>query len=229
MKTTSDLLISFCILAGIVSACQKNIDLKEIILDFDSHTGATPAYDPDRVMPSHLSKNKDYKPFMIDSEVMNLALYKPVNASDKPVSGELEQLTDDIKTSGEFDFVGGPAWVQVDLEEAISIHAIVVWHHYKNADIFDDVIVCVSDDEDFSRNVITLYNNDHDNSSGIGMGVDSAYISSVWGNIIDARDQSYTGTTARFIRVYTNRNVDGTVPRYLEIAAYGLRNRRQEE
>ena len=46
---------------------------------------------------------------MIDSEVMNLALYKPASASDKPVTGELEQLTDDIKTSGEFDFDTNPA------------------------------------------------------------------------------------------------------------------------
>ena len=159
--------------------------------------------------------------FMIDMDVMNLALYKPVTSDEEPVTGELEQITDDIKTSGEFDFVGGPAWIQVDLEESASIHAIVIWHYYENADIFDDVIVSVSDDENFSWDVRTLYNNDHDNSSGMGTGQDSAYISSLWGNIVDARGLNSTGTNARFVRVYTKGNADGAIPRYIEIAVYG--------
>ncbi len=221
IKATYRQLIVIGLLACINGACQKKIDLRELIVDIDSHTGATPAYDPDRVIPSHLSKNNNYRPFMIDINVMNLALYKPVTSNEEPVTGELEQITDDIKTSGEFDFVGGPAWVQVDLEESSSIHAIVIWHHYENADIFDDVIVCVSDDEDFSGDVRTLYNNDHDNSSGMGMGQDSAYISSLWGNIVDARGLNFTGTNARFVRVHTKRNADGTIPRYIELAVYG--------
>jgi hypothetical protein len=222
MRTTNRLLFSICLFSFISSACKQQVNLTELIVDIDGQTGSTPAYDPDRVIPLHLSTKKDFEPLMVDPDIMNLAIYKPVSASDEPVVGELEQLTDDIKTSGDFDYVGGPAWIQVDLQEPASIHAIVVWHYYTNQDIFDDVIVCISEEVDFTRNVVTLYNNDHDNSSGLGAGKDSAYISSIWGNIIDARDPRNEGTTARFVRVYTSKNFDGTSPRYLELAVYGF-------
>ena len=220
----SHILLMICLLSFFATSCQQQINLAELIVDIDSQTGATPAYNPERVIPPHLHRSKEHKPIMVDPDIMNLALYMPVTASEEPQSGELEQLTDDIKTSGEFDFIEGPAWVQVDLEETVSVHAIAVWHYYANADIFDDVIVCASNDGNFSDNFLTLFNNDNDNSSGLGMGKDSAYIETVWGNIIDARGPDSRGMDARFIRVYTRRNTDGTLPRYLELAVYGFGN-----
>ncbi len=214
--------LCICIFLFITSSCQQKIDLREYIVDIDGGTGATPAYDPDRIIPPHLGMKKYYKPFMVDPDILNLAFHMPATASEDPRTGELEQLTDDIKTSGEFDFVGGPSWVQVDLEKPALIHAIVVWHYYRNADIFDDVIVSISDNVDFSGDINVLFNNDHDNSSGMGIGKDSAYISTIWGNLVDACGPDSHGTKARFIRVYSGRNTDGSLPRYLEVAAYGF-------
>ena len=158
---------------------------------------------------------------MVIPGLTNLALDKPVRANEEPIVGEIEQLNDGLKTSGEFDFIEGPSWVQVDLEESASIHAVAIWHYYKNPVIYDDVIVRISDDKDFSKNVTTLFNNDHDNSSKMGKGKDTAYISRWWGELIDARDADRKGKTARYVRLYTGKSVGGKLPRYVEIAVYG--------
>jgi len=150
-----------------------------------------------------------------------MALYKPVTSSSKPTIGELEQITDGIKTSGRFDIVEGPKWIQVDLKAPAEIHAVAVWHFYKNPIIYDDVIVEIADDAEFSRNVRMLFNNDHDDSSGRGKGKDTAYISRWWGELIDARDTDRTPAVARFVRFYTRQSADGARPRYVELAVYG--------
>ncbi len=203
--------------------CPKDgIELVELDLELDAITSATPPRGSlEDISPPHLRKTKKREPFMVVQGLENLALFKPVTVSEKPITGEIEQITDGIKTSEGFDFVEGPGWIQVDLEEPASIHAIVVWHFYKSPVIYDDIIVRVSDDANFSQNVRTLFNNDHDNSAGMGTGSDTAYLSVGWGEIVDARDVDLTPVTARFIRVYTGKSTDGLSPRYVEIAVYG--------
>ena len=211
--------------APMVEDSDSKIMLTELKLDVVAYTGATPARDLESVSPPHLRKEKKRPPpFMVVPGLKNLALYKLVTASSKPIIGELEQLTDGVKTSGGFDFVEGPNWVQVDLGEPASIHAIVVWYFYMTPVIFDDVIVRISNDVNFSQNVITLFNNDHDNSAGMGKGNDTAFISRWWGEIIDARNTDHTGTTARYVRVNTAASVNGMFSRYVEIAVYGKPN-----
>ena len=60
--------------------------------------------------------------------------------------------------------------MQVDLGEASSIYAIVLWHDHRYIQVMHDVIVQVSDDPEFKNGVTTLFNNDVDNSSGLGVG-----------------------------------------------------------
>ena len=217
-----------------VSGCKKDnpkpsketVALVELDLELDAVTFPTPPRSGtlEDISPPHLRKyNKDEKrkPFMVVEGLENLAMFKPVTLSAEPIVGELEQITDGIKTSDGFDFVEGPAWVQVDLEEPASIHAIVVWHYHKTLVIFNDVIVQIADDAYFSQNVRTLFNNDHDNSAGMGKGSDTAYIPTGLGEIVDARNEDLTLATARYIRVYTGKSTDGLLPRYVEIAVYG--------
>jgi hypothetical protein len=192
-------------------------------LGLDTITRATPRYKPNAVRPPHLRKERRRPSLKVARGVKNLAINKPVTADSKPRMGELEQITDGIKTSGEFDIVEGPSWVQVDLGAQASIHAVAVWHFYKNPIIYNDVIVAVADDVDFSRNVRMLFNNDHDNSSHLGKGKDTAFISRWWGEVVDTRGSDRTGTTARFVRLYTGRSMDGAPPRYVELAVYGVK------
>lgn len=205
---------------------KAEVELVELELELDAITAATSRDSIEEISPPHLRKyNKDEKrkPFMVVDGLENLSMFKPVTVSTEPTIGEIEQINDGIMSSGDFDFVEGPSWVQVDLEESVSIHAIVLWHYHKSVVIYNDIIVQISDDVDFSQNVRTLFNNDHDNSTGMGKGDDTVYISSGWGEIIDARDEKLTPSAARYVRVYTSRSTDGLPPRYVEVTVYGKR------
>ena len=206
-----------------LSAPGCNMGMTRLKLGMDAVTHATPRYKPGAVRPPHLRGEKRRRPLMVVRGLKNMALHKPVISSTKPTIGELEQVTDGIKTSGRFDLVEGPKWVQVDLKTPVSIHAIAVWHFYKNPIIYDDVIVEIADDAEFSQNVRVLFNNDHDNSSHRGKGKDTAYISRWWGEVVDARDPDRAPAIARFVRLYTRGSADGARPRYVELAVYGMR------
>ena len=201
---------------------QRELEELDLGFNFDGITGATPGYGED-VKPPHLRKEGTgtRHPFMVVPGLRNLALYKPVTGSEKPARGDLEQLTDGLIKCDEFDYVEGPEWVQIDLGNILEIHAVVIWHFYKNPIIYNDVIVQAADDAAFSANVRTLFNNDHDNSAGFGRGEDTAYICRWWGEIVDARGADHSGTTAGYVRVYTGRGMNGEPPAYVEVAVYG--------
>ena len=196
-------------------------------LSADDVTMATPGYPRHLEKPPHLREEAEKRPdFMVPPGVENLALNKPVTSStDFPILGEMEQLTDGIKKSGEFDFVEldlGPQWVQIDLEQEATIYAVAVWHYYKNPTIYNDVIVQVSNDPSFESGVTTLFNNDIDNTSGLGQGSDPAYYARWWAELVDARGgDDMPGTRCRYVRVYTNSGAGNEETRFVEIAVYG--------
>jgi hypothetical protein len=112
---------------------------------------------------------------MAPKGVKNVALGKTVTSSVKPFSGETSQITDGKKEAFDYDAVEmkkGTQWVQIDLGEAFAIHVIVMWHDHRYIQVMHDTIVQVSDDPEFKNNVTTLFNNDVDNSSGLGVGTD---------------------------------------------------------
>jgi len=192
----------------------------------DAVTQATPGYPTTKKVPPNLQERVPHGPFMTPCEVTNLALNKPVTSSmeEEPIIGELAQITDDIKKSGEFDFVEldpGPQWVQIDLGQMHTVFAVCLWHYYKNPVIYNDVIVQVSDNSDFTGNVKTLFNNDYDNSTGQGIGEDTSYTSRWWGEIVDTRGPDNTGMEMRYVRVYTNGGAADEETRFVEICVYG--------
>jgi hypothetical protein len=158
--------------------------------------------------------------FMVPKGTVNLAADKPVTSSDDfPVIGELEFITDGDKHGGDGYFVElGPdlQWVQIDLEKAAAIHAILVWHYHLAARAYHDVVVQVADDEAFSNNVRTIYNNDHDNSSGLGAGRDPAYIETYEGRLIPV-----AGQKARYVRLYSRGNTGDGMNHYVEVEVFG--------
>ena len=98
---------------------------------------------------------------------------------------------------------------------------MVVWHYYKNPIVYNDVIVQLTDDAEFGENVRTVFNNDHDGSSGLGTGTGTAYIARWWGELVDTRGSDRGGAPARFVRVYSNDGTAGEPTRLVEIAVYG--------
>ena len=195
-------------------------------LTADDVTRATPGYPKFMVKPPHLREEVKRPAFMVPPGIVNLALNKPVTSSmaEMPIIGEWEQVTDGIKKCGEFDFVEmdlGPQWVQIDLGKACPIFAIAVWHYYKNPIVYNDVIVQMSDDPEFKNEVVTLFNNDHDDSSKLGIGKDTAYYARWWGELVDVAGQAKQGRNARYVRVRTSGGCGGEATRFVEIMVYG--------
>ena len=163
---------------------------------------------------------KPRPPFLAPAGTENVALNKPVTSSDDfPVIGEIEMVTDGDKEAMDGSFVElGPfkQQVTVDLEARHTIYALVMWHFHKQARVYFDVIVQVADDAEFTKNVKTLFNNDHDNSSGLGKGEDLHYVETAEGKLIDAK-----GVEGRYVRCYSNGNTNNDLNHWIELAVYG--------
>jgi len=159
-------------------------------------------------------------PMMVPEGLSNVALNKTVTSSDSmPIIGELAQITDGNAEAEEGSYVElGPGiqWVQIDLGASCEIYAIVVWHFHREARIYRDVIVRVSDDPEFAKDVKTVYNADHDNSAELGKGEDKEYFETNEGRLIDAK-----GVAGRYVRLYSRGSVDGDMNHYIEVQVYG--------
>ena len=163
---------------------------------------------------------KSRGPFMVPVGTKLLSLKRPVKSSDmQPVIGELDMITDGEKEGGDGYFIElgpGKQWVQVDLGASYPLHAILLWHNHSQARVYRDVVVQVSDDKDFLKGVQTIFNNDHDNSSGLGVGKDREYIEVAEGRLVDPK-----GVKGRYVRAYSNGNTTNDLNHYVDIEVYG--------
>lgn len=160
---------------------------------------------------------------MVPKGTINLSADKEVTGSDDfPIIGELEYVTDGDRegTEGSYVELGpGVQHVQVDLEDSFNVYAILVWHYHAQARAYHDIIVQVSDDPDFNDGVTTVYQNDHDNSSGMGIGKDKAYIETNEGRLIDAK-----GAKGRYVRLYSKGNTSNEMNHYVEVEVFGKKD-----
>jgi hypothetical protein len=168
-----------------------------------------------------IEQGKTPKPFMAPKGVVNVAAGKKVTSSlPSTIAGELLQITDGKKEAFD-DYVvemrKGVQWVQVDLEKEYEIAAIAVWHDHRYVQSFRDVILQVSNDPDFTKDVVTLYNNDYDNSAGFGEGKDKEYFEQQFGRVIDGK-----GTKGRYVRSYTKGSTLSAFNCHTEIEVYAL-------
>jgi len=174
-------------------------------------------------LPAHVKKptGKPRPPFLAPKGCVNLALKRPVTSSDKePVIGSLSQITDGDKEGTEGNWVElapGLQWVQIDLGKKCAIYAIVVWHHHADPRVYHDVVIQVSDDQDFINDVKTVFNNDSDNSSGLGIGKDMEYAEYYEGELIDAK-----GVEGRYVRLYSRGNTSDDQNHYTEVEVWGI-------
>jgi hypothetical protein len=159
-------------------------------------------------------------PVMVPAGTVLLSKGKPVTSSDAfPVIGELSYITDGDKAGSDGTFVElgpGTQWVQVDLGSPAAIAAIVVWHFHAQERVYHDVVIQVSDDPEFKKGVQTLYNNDIDNSAGVGMGKDLAYRETNEGRLIEGK-----GVKARYVRLYSAGNTTDELNHYVEVEVFG--------
>jgi len=163
---------------------------------------------------------RDRPPFLAPKGATNVALGKPVRSSSaEPIQGHLSMITDGNKEATDASLVELDPFLQhvtIDLGQPCTIYAILVWHFHKQSRVYFDVVVQVADDADFITNVRTLFNNDKDNSSGLGVGTDRNYVETSEGRLIDAK-----GVTARYVRLYSKGNNANDQNHYLEVEVYG--------
>jgi len=143
---------------------------------------------------------------------------KPVTSNDPDPIGDLSLITDGDKfgDDGYFvDLMPGKTWIQIDLGASHEIWLLWVWHFHKQNVIFNDVIAQVSDDPTF-QTAVTVFNNDYDNSSGLGIGKDLSYVETNNG-----RPMPVNGVKGRYVRLFSNgRDLDDT-NQYIEVEVYG--------
>jgi hypothetical protein len=158
--------------------------------------------------------------FMVPVGTVNLAKGKSVTASSSdPVMGTLDLITDGDKEGDEGSWVEldpGKQWVQIDLAKEANIYAVMLWHYHSQARVYFDVVVQVSDDPKFEKDVTTIFNADASNELGLGTGTDRPYIETYQGKLIDAK-----GVKGRYVRLYSKGNTTNKMNHYIEVEVFG--------
>jgi hypothetical protein len=65
--------------------------------------------------------------------------------------------------------------------------------------------------------VKTIFNNDADNSDGLGAGKDPAYIETNQGRLMPVKEP----VQGRYVRLYSNGNTSNPSNHYIEVEVYG--------
>ena len=215
----NDLPALFLTMAFTVASCASSVCAEDakatepLKLNLPSHTlKGTPENLPSgpNIEPP---SDKAPPPVKVPPGVKNVAAGKPVTSSVPPFTGELAQITDGKKEPIDDDaveFKKGVQWVQVDLGQSYPIYAVAMWHDHRYVLAVHDVILQVSDDPEFKSGVTTLYNNDLDNSAGLGVGTDREYFELEFGRVAPAK-----GVKARYVRGF----YEGQQPERLQLLA----------
>ncbi len=169
---------------------------------------------------------KPRPPFYAPEGTKNLSAGKKVTSSDmQPIIGELNLITDGDKEGSDGSYVElgpGKQWVQIDLGAPADIYAVVVWHYHGEGRVYHDTVIQVADDPDFIDNVRTVFNNDFDNSSGLGLGKNLEFIEDYRGKLIDAKNAKGQPVKARYVRLYSRGNTSNDMNHYIEVEVFGV-------
>ena len=162
-----------------------------------------------------VSKNPRVLP-KVPAEAVNLAKGCNVTSSAREAAaGDFSYLTDGDKGGEEgfeVELPRGAHWVQIDLAKKAEISAIALWHFHRERRVYFNVIVQVSDDASFKKDVTTVYNNDSENELGLGKGKDFCYYESNEGRVMAVSP----AVKGRYVRFYSKGNSAGPSNDYIE-------------
>ena len=197
---------------------RKNRERLTIKLPGPVFIGTPPDVRRANLEPSREGKLRD--PLDVPKGTRLLSLGCKVTSSDpSPLIGELANITDGDKEHDSTTCVElgiNTQWVQLDLGTEKEIYAACVWHCHGEARVYNDVICQISNDPDFIDRVETVFNNDHDDTSKLGIGRDKEYFETNEG-----RPFAVNGVKGRYVRFYSRGNSSNTGNHYTEIEIYG--------
>jgi uncharacterized protein YjdB/peptidoglycan/xylan/chitin deacetylase (PgdA/CDA1 family) len=110
----------------------------------------------------------------------------------------------------------GLQWIQLDLGDSRNVSSIKLWHYFGDSRKYHDVVVQLSNDPSFATGVITVYNNDTDNTANLGTVTGSEYTETSSGMNID-----FAAVNARYARFYSNGSTANNYNHYVEVEIYG--------
>jgi len=227
MKTTLNsmklgLIVASLSLTGAVLAAEPAKSGDMIALDLKLPAPAFKGTPKDIQLSAYVEplSDKPRPPMMVPAGLKNLAIGAKLTASDKNATAStLEKVNDGDKEASDQSIIfmrKGTQFIQADLGAPAEIFAIAIWHAHNSAKVYHDVIVQVADDQDFLENVRTIFNNDQDNTSGLGVGTNKEYFETHEGKLIDAK-----GVKARFVRFYSKGSTESALNEYTEIEIHG--------
>jgi chitinase len=149
----------------------------------------------------------------------NVAAGKAATSSGSITNGAF--ITNGDKSSGSYASISGtgPLWIQLDLGQSYSLSQVNLWHYFADGRKYHDVIVKLSTTADFSSGVTAVFNNDTDNSVGVGAGSDAEYTETASGKTI-----TFSPVTARYVKLWTNGNTVNTYDHYVEVEVWTASN-----
>lgn len=146
----------------------------------------------------------------------NVAAGKTVTASN-PITGSPGWVTDGDKSGNTYIGVTDHLqWIQIDLGQSHSVNRVNVWHYFADGRTYRDVIVRLSNSPSFSSGVTTVFNNDGNNSAGLGAGTHAEYSETAAGKTID-----FASVNARYVRLYSNGSSFNIYNHYSEVEVWG--------
>ncbi|MDD2598585.1 MAG: hypothetical protein PHO37_05100 [Kiritimatiellae bacterium] len=218
LKTIMMMMSAVILAAAVSSAQEAGKETLKIELPKPQFTGTPKDIRSPNLEPPRGGKPRP--PLQVPAGTKVISLDCKVTSSDmEPIIGELDYITDGDKEHDAATYVEigpGTQWVQIDLGAEKEINAACVWHYHGEARVYRDVICQISNDPDFIDGVITVFNNDHDDSSKLGKGKDKEYVEDNNG-----RPFAVNSVQGRYVRFYSRGNTSNEMNHYTEIEIYG--------
>ncbi|WP_164821428.1 fibronectin type III domain-containing protein [Paenibacillus koleovorans] len=145
---------------------------------------------------------------------VNVAANKSVTASTSDLISKPLSVVTDGSYLGVYDYVGirttaGPQYYQVDLGASYTVNRLRIVNDWGDSAAKyrtnKDMIILLSNNPTFSTGVTVVYNNDADNTVGLGAGTDPEYQEPVGG--IGTWFDLTSPVSARYARVWGNGHV----------------------
>jgi hypothetical protein len=149
----------------------------------------------------------------------NIAAGKPATGQDGTLYGNITAINDGIyNDSNAFSGNGsGLMWAQIDFKKSYDVNKVMLWHYYDDGRTYKDVVIQLSNDPAFAEGVTTVFNNDRDNSAGLGAGTDLEYAETAGGKTIH-----FNTVNARYIRLYSNGSRENAFNHYVEVQVWSV-------
>ncbi len=107
------------------------------------------------------------------------------------------------------------AFAQLDLGGLHYIGGLTVWHAFGDGRRYQDVVFELADNPAFTNSTI-VFNNDADNSLGLGAGTDAPYTETAAGKQV-----LFAPTPARYLRLWSQGNTVNDANHLVEVEVYG--------